>query len=341
MASANVETLEEGDEGYFASVSDLMVGILFVFLLMLTVFALNFRDAEDEQKVARDRYEQAVRRAETAENERKLQTERAERERRAAELAREEARLAEDKARVAEDRARREAEIAAQQRAENERLRRLLEQAVAQLERDLEARQAARNRLLASLEEALRDRNVRVTLDTRSGILRIAGDLLFETGKWDLKDEARQTVAILANVLGRILPCYAQETAHEGCDPSTAPILEAVLVEGHTDRQPYRNLPADQSQERNDRLSTDRALTVFKELRQFQPTLEALRNNDQLPLLAFSGYGERRPLADAQGTTEADYLKNRRIDLRFVLSSRTSEEIERLREQIQQMLGQR
>jgi len=33
---------EEGD-GYFASVSDLMVGILFVFLLMLTVFALNYR----------------------------------------------------------------------------------------------------------------------------------------------------------------------------------------------------------------------------------------------------------------------------------------------------------
>jgi len=35
------ERHEEEGGGYFASVSDLMVGILFVLLLMLTVFALN------------------------------------------------------------------------------------------------------------------------------------------------------------------------------------------------------------------------------------------------------------------------------------------------------------
>ncbi len=54
MSAVGLDGSEEGGEGYFASVSDLMVGILFVFLLMLTVFALNFRDTEDEQKVARD-----------------------------------------------------------------------------------------------------------------------------------------------------------------------------------------------------------------------------------------------------------------------------------------------
>ena len=52
---------EDGGEGYFASVSDLMVGVLFVFLLMLTVFALNFRDAEQAQMVEREKYEQALR----------------------------------------------------------------------------------------------------------------------------------------------------------------------------------------------------------------------------------------------------------------------------------------
>ena len=45
---------EDGGEGYFASVSDLMVGILFIFLLMLTVFALNFHDAADKQQVAKE-----------------------------------------------------------------------------------------------------------------------------------------------------------------------------------------------------------------------------------------------------------------------------------------------
>ena len=48
---------EGGAEGYFASVSDLMVGILFVFLLMLTVFALNYRVAEHDQEVSRARFD--------------------------------------------------------------------------------------------------------------------------------------------------------------------------------------------------------------------------------------------------------------------------------------------
>ena len=52
MAAKGEASEVEGGEGYFASISDLMVGILFVFLLMLTVFALNYRDAEQEQVVA-------------------------------------------------------------------------------------------------------------------------------------------------------------------------------------------------------------------------------------------------------------------------------------------------
>ena len=35
------------DESYFVSVSDLMVGLLFLFIIILMAFALNFRSAED------------------------------------------------------------------------------------------------------------------------------------------------------------------------------------------------------------------------------------------------------------------------------------------------------
>jgi hypothetical protein len=47
---------EDAGEGYFASISDLMVGILFVFLLMLAVFAINYAadDPEDKNKRIRD-----------------------------------------------------------------------------------------------------------------------------------------------------------------------------------------------------------------------------------------------------------------------------------------------
>ena len=54
---------EGGAEGYFASVSDLMVGILFVFLLMLTVFALNYRVAEHDLALGRARFDSEKARA--------------------------------------------------------------------------------------------------------------------------------------------------------------------------------------------------------------------------------------------------------------------------------------
>lgn len=316
--AASTGAEEEGGEGYFASISDLMVGVLFVFLLMLTVFALNFRDAEEEQMVERARYEEALRRAELAETEAQQQAERA---------------------RQAQAEAQRQSAEAARQRAQNEELRQLLTEAVAQLERDLENRQNLRNRLLLSLEQSLQDKGVRVSLDPSSGILRLSGDLLFETGRADYRAEAQQTIVTLADALSGLLPCYAVGGQTDGCPADSMPILETMLVEGHTDRQPYRNLPRSDSQARNDRLSTDRALAVFQTLRQTQPVLEGLRNIDGLPLLGVSGYGERRPLPEAQAATEEDYRRNRRIDLRFVLSARTSEELQRLRDRIRGLLG--
>ncbi|MBE0701623.1 MAG: hypothetical protein IH582_00310, partial [Afipia sp.] len=38
----------EEDENYFVSMTDMMVGILFIFIIMLMVFALNFRQLTDE-----------------------------------------------------------------------------------------------------------------------------------------------------------------------------------------------------------------------------------------------------------------------------------------------------
>jgi flagellar motor protein MotB len=298
---------------------------------MLTVFALNFHDAADEQQVAKEELDKEIFKEQKAK-------EAAERERLAAEQAKADALAAQEAARLAEDKARVAEARAAEQATQNRHLHTLLDQAVAQLEHELHDRELARDRLLGSLEKSLRDRNIRVSLDTRSGILRLSGDLLFETGQSDLKPEARRTVAVLAEVLSRVLGCYTDGGKRDGCEAGSQPILESVLVEGHTDKQPYNKLTPAQSLERNDQLSTDRALTVFKELRLDQPALDLLLNGNQQPLMAFSGYGQRRPLSDAQGLIEADYQRNRRIDLRFVLSARTSDEFNRLREQIRQEL---
>lgn len=270
---------EGGAEGYFASVSDLMVGILFVFLLMLTVFALNYRVAEHDQEVSRARFDI--------------------------------------------------------EKARADRVRELLEQAAAQLQQDIEASSNARDRLLTTLETTLSQRGIQVWVDRQAGILHLPGDLLFDTLSATLGPRQRDSVGILANALARILPCFTPITDRTQCEPPNLPVLETVLVEGHTDRRPIG--VAGTSFRDNDQLSTERALAVFAELRRAQPSLDALRNADgSYPLLGVSGFGDRRPLPQAQGSTEADYGLNRRIDLRFLLA-RTAE-LERLRGQLEAAL---
>jgi chemotaxis protein MotB len=267
---------EGGAEGYFASVSDLMVGILFVFLLMLSVFALNYRVAEHDQEVSRARFDI--------------------------------------------------------EKARADRVRELLEQAAAQLQQDIEASSNARDRLLATLETTLSQRGIQVWVDRQAGILHLPGDLLFDTLSATLGPRQRDSVGIVANALARILPCFTPITDRTQCGPPNLPVLETVLVEGHTDRRPI-GIPGTGFRD-NDQLSTERALAVFAELRRAQPSLDALRNADgSYPLLGVSGFGDRRPLPQAQGTTEADYGLNRRIDLRFLLA-RTAE-LERLRGQLE------
>src|ERR1700730_6126060 len=50
MRQSNIEQ-EDAGEGYFASISDLMVGILFIFLLMLAVFAINYASEDKDQRI--------------------------------------------------------------------------------------------------------------------------------------------------------------------------------------------------------------------------------------------------------------------------------------------------
>jgi flagellar motor protein MotB len=319
---------EEAAEGYFASVSDLMVGVLFVFLLMLTIFALNYRDdsahLDDlirQEKLAEQRKIEAEQRAAQAEI-------RARQAALAATIARAEAERQADAARQ------REAE-ATRLRAQNEALRQRLAEAAAALTRELRDREAARAGLLQRLAERLDAGGIRFTLDQRSGVLRLSDAVPFATGHSDLTDpKARLTLQVLGQVLSDVLPCFAAGGEPHGCLAGDAPILETVLVEGHTDSQPYPSMTPLQSQQENDRLSAARALTVFTELRQEKPVLDALRNPSGQPLLGISGYGQRRPLPGAVTSAEADLTRNRRIDLRFVLASRTSDELQHLLDEI-------
>lgn len=312
MAAADM--IEEGGEGYFASISDLMVGILFVFLLMLTVLALNFRDAEDDQNVKRAELERALAQAESARRE-------AERQRVAAET----------------------------QKQANENLRKLLREAASRLKDELDARQRARTELLNTLKERLSKAGLTVEIQPDTGVLRLPEQLLFEKGESELGrgaggrvdavrlTEARDKLGRLGSALAEVLPCFGTGVG-DTCAEKDRATLEGVLVEGHSDRLGWGGQSDEVSRDRNDRLSVERALAVFKEIR-LRNKLDEIVNRDGLPMLAVSAYGDRRPVVRA-GTTGDELRPNRRIDLRFLLSSRTSEDLQRLLARIEPAIAE-
>jgi len=122
----------------------------------------------------------------------------------------------------------------------------------------------------------------------------LENDLLFDSGKWEVKPEGEQAVNALGNVLSR------------NSDIS-------ILIEGHTDNQ---SLIPDAKVANNWDLSLKRASAI----------VEILRNNPNInqKSLTPAGRGEYDPIAD--NATEEGRAKNRRIEI--ILSPKLDELIE-------------
>lgn len=284
MRERSLGRAAEEEGGYLASVSDLMVGLLFVFIILLMAFALNFRVAERDAKQEEERLV--------------LELEEVEKERR---------RLAEERDRLLTER-----------------------ETLGELLRSLAEREAKRLRMLQDVVSLLAERDVQVVLSPEDGILRLPEELLFDSGSAVLRGDGERALRELATVLARVLPCYsrAPAAARADCPDGAQPILEAVLVEGHTDDVPIHGGPFRDNWE----LSAARGVNTFKALVEFQPSLDLLRNARGEALLGVAAYEARRPVA-REPTPEAR-RRNRRIDLRFLLAAPSREEIARIRERI-------
>jgi flagellar motor protein MotB len=192
------------DESYLVSVSDLMVGLLFLFIIILMAFALNFRTAEDaadatleELVVERDRL--AV-------------------ERDALEAAKADLALDRDRLLVERDR-------------------------LAGITELLLARDAERAELLTRIKAAVAARGLEVEVDLENGILRLPEALLFATNEAALSETGQAAIVVLGEVLAQTLPCYAAGGGPGPCPGGSRDVLEVVLVEGHTDDRPIRSGP--------------------------------------------------------------------------------------------------
>jgi chemotaxis protein MotB len=272
-----------------------MVGMLFFFIILLMAFALNYRSAE-EQAAATEAKLTSERDAVSIEKDR-LALERDT-------LAGERDQLALERDRIAAERD----EISA---------------VTDHLMRD----NRRRSDMLATVLSLLREREVEVSLDPENGILRLPESLLFDTGEAVLRPQGVRALRELAAVLALTLPCYSRAPAiqQSDCPIAAKPLLEAVLVEGHTDDRPIRTSTfAD-----NWQLASARAINTFKALLTYEPSLSALLNDRGEALLGVSNYEAQRPAS--HGLTPEDRRLNRRIDLRFLIAAPSEAQLDQIR----------
>jgi flagellar motor protein MotB len=188
----------------------------------------------------------------------------------------------------------------------------------------------ARRQMLHDIATALQGR-LPVSIDEQNGTLQLGDDVLFPQGSADAYAEARPKLQLLASALDAVLACYAVGDADrpaEACGNKRHGRLEAVYIEGHTDAAPIRTSRF----QNNWDLSAARASQTFMTLVEAYPSLGRLRNDRNEKLIGVSGYGENRPVDDSG--TAAAMQKNRRIELRFIMVSPTSPDLDRLIDQV-------
>lgn len=166
-----------------------------------------------------------------------------------------------------------------------------------------------RRDIIVEVAKRMQQRGMPVAMDLPNGLIRLPESLLFGSGEWKLSEKGEQTVRGLAEVLGEVTPCASQSALP--CNWVKQPLyLDSVLVEGHTDKQPFTSPEGYGNWE----LSAFRAITVYKAMTETQQALEkSITNTSGQPILGVSAYGERRPV----NTSELD--PNRRIDIRFIM----------------------
>lgn len=240
-------------ESYFVSMTDMMTGFLFIFIIMLMYFVLQLDDITDKRK---DTVEQ------------------------------------------------------------------------------LTSAKKARTDLLRKIEKILLTQLITVYVDEGSGILRLKEELLFSKGSADLTPKGEKFIPDIARAMSEVLPCFVEnEGGHspDNCDNLFDGKVKTVLVEGHTDSDPFVANTGQFSD--NWELAAFRAIHTYQALTMASPLLGELRSGGSA-VLGVSGYGEARPLND--NLDEEQKKLNRRIDLRFIMESPPPPIIEEVGERIEQ-----
>lgn len=179
------------------------------------------------------------------------------------------------------------------------------------LQRAAELQQKARDQLLQAVVKAA-GLDPRQQTALNEGIIRLPQDTLFDNNSATLRPGGEPTLRRLAAALQAEVPCYTR-TRTDACPKDSAPVLDAIYIEGHTN-----SLRAKAPWKDNWELSAARATRVRETLVDAAPRLGKLLNADEnvkVPLLGISGYADSRLVVRDDPAAGA----NRRVDLRFTM----------------------
>jgi flagellar motor protein MotB len=289
------ERHDEAEENYFVSLSDLMTGVVFIFVILLCAFAFHYQTEARAAKTAAERSSVLEVEAQTASSAAQIEKVNAER-----------SKLAAYKAEAEADKAKADAE---KKGAKIDALSKLLRE-----------RDEALKAILSGLVDKLTERGVRVLFDPATGVIRLPEELLFAPANDTLSESGKKGLAVVAEELVPVLI--------RGCAEGSTFRLEALFVEGHTDADPIRSPRFSDNWD----LSAARATNTYRALIEAKPELESFKNPSDLRVLGVSGYGENRPVA--QNDTDENKKSNRRVDLRFLMAHPTDSDLDRARKEI-------
>ncbi|MFP1130206.1 hypothetical protein [Asticcacaulis sp. W401b] len=268
--------LEEG-ESYYVSMTDLMVGVLFIFIIMLAYFALHFRDTTEELVSAKDAQTTAL-------------------------------------MQVATDLRAREAEIEVDHKNRIVCLKDtdLLEAGATgdrrcfaysattpgrNADEALQRIAAAQALFASSLNGDIGSAVPSASVNLSDGSTSFDADRLFIKGTASLTDEGRTGVAELARGLAARLPCMAYGVSVSNC--ADTPKMSAVTVVA------YANINAFTAEGRAAQtLSLERSVAFYQALIAAQPLLGQLRTQAEggEPLLRVASVGQSSVNAPTNGS---------------------------------------
>lgn len=324
---------EEEEESVFVPMTDMTVSFLFILMILLAFFAVRF---SDKDTVPRSVHEQLRQEFEQVSLERDNLI--IERDKLLEEIERLKQQIEDLLAQI--DTLKEENdELREEIRARDERIAEL-EAEIKELQRKLEEQnpleayiamaQVQRLEILRRIEEALKIEfkdDILVEISTENDALRFKGEGLFASGAPNLLPNKRAIIDRLAQLITDAISCYTvngRDVDYAECNPYGI-VIEAVQIEGHTD--------SDDSDERNIRLSTNRANDAFLTMLRSQEDLLSYLNIRGQPVISVAGYGEMRPVASNESI--AGKAENRRIDLRLIMyTPRDREQVERIQQQI-------